>query len=75
MAGRKWPRRIFSGTCKCGHPWQRHHLQMIVNMEALAELEPGEPAYLAGACLKYGFNETAGLDSEGNPHCFGYEEA
>ncbi len=71
---RRWPRIIFSGICQCGHSWHKHHLQMILNQDALDELEPEEPPYFPGPCLVYGFNETAGLGADGKPHCFGYKE-
>lgn len=59
---------IYSGTCKCGHSWQDHHLGIVANIEAAKII--GD--YLPQECEYYGCNEDGGLDKEGNPHCSRY---
>lgn len=71
----KWKWMIISGTCKCGHSWEDHHLGCIMNprtLEELRKINPDHPPYLPQECEYYGCNEDGGLDSEGNKHCFGY---
>ena len=60
-----------SGICVCGCSWEEHHLGVILNEEYRAAT--GE-AYLPQECEAFGFNETGGLDAEGNPHCDRYKD-
>lgn len=56
-----------TGICKCGHIWDDHHLGVA--------LGPGYPEYyLPQECEFYGWNEAGGLDADGHPHCFQYED-
>ena len=61
-----------SGVCKCGHAWDEHHLNVVMNHEYA--LTTGE-AYVPEECEFFGFNETGGLDAEGKNHCQRYEDA
>lgn len=61
-----------SGVCRCGCPWDRHHLGVVMNMK-YAE-ETGE-AYIPQECDNYGFNETGGMKFENGKwvdHCNSY---
>jgi hypothetical protein len=62
-------RMFYSGTCICGHRWDRHHLSMVMNKEYFNATGEGS---IASECLAFGFNEMGGLDQDGKPHCFGY---
>lgn len=55
----------------CGHPWDRHHLGIVVRPEYIEETGEG---YIPQECEHYGFNEMGGLDAEGNHHCSGYRD-
>jgi hypothetical protein len=57
------------GVCRCGHPWDSHHLGIVLNSDYLAQT--GE-AYGPQECEEFGFNETGGLDADGKPHCGNY---
>lgn len=58
-----------SGMCKCGHPWQEHHLGMVGNHQYWRDT--GE-IYVAQECEHFGANEMGGLDEAGNLHCDHY---
>jgi hypothetical protein len=58
-----------SGICVCGHSWKDHHLGCVLNPDYIKAT--GE-AYIPGECEFYGWNETGGLDAEGNLHCGSY---
>ena len=64
-----------SGVCKCGHPWEEHHLGIVMNREYYEQT--GE-MYVPEECEHYGFNEVGGKmpDKDGNwvDHCFRYED-
>ena len=47
-----------SGICKCGCPWDEHHLGVVMNSE-YAE-QTGE-AYYPEECEMFGFNEVGGM--------------
>lgn len=74
---------IISGTCKCGHSWEEHHLSAILNNEYWEELKsiaPNHPPYIPGECLEYGFNEVGGMKynkktGEWEDHCHQYSES
>lgn len=62
-----------SGICKCGCPWDSHHLGMVMNSEYRAATDE---AYLPQECETYGFNETGGCGADGRPgHCDSYEDS
>lgn len=61
-----------TGICICGHPWQEHHMGVVLNEAYWADT--GE-RYILGECEHFGFNETGGLDAEGNVHCTKYVDS
>jgi hypothetical protein len=61
-----------SGICKCGHSWDDHHLCCVMNEDYSDQTRE---AYIPQECEFYGFNETGGLDDDGNSHCFGYVDS
>jgi len=61
-----------SGICKCGHKWEDHHLCVVMNTDFL---EATGESYVPQECEFYGFNETGGLDNEGNDHCRYYRDS
>lgn len=66
---------IISGVCVCGHSWQEHHLGFIMNEQAMAEIleqQSNHPGYVPQECEAYGFNESGGLDENGDQHCQQY---
>lgn len=62
-------KNFWSGTCLCGHSWERHHLCMVANKRYSDLIGEGS---VPGECLAFGHNETGGLDREGNVHCMGF---
>ena len=68
-----------SGVCVCGHPWQDHHLGVVMNpvyFKATGEF------YVPQECEHYGCNENGGMmpdpnnpDGEWIEHCGSYEDA
>ena len=71
------PKPIYSGpeccgVCVCGHKWDEHHLDMVMNLQYFQET--GE-TYLPQECEHFGMNEMGGLDAEGNDHCHGYRDS
>lgn len=60
-----------SGTCRCGHSWDRHHLSIVMNQKYFEETSE---AYVPQECEAFGFNEMGGLDDNGNDHCRGYRD-
>lgn len=60
-----------SGRCKCGHFWQDHHLGMVMNLEFY---NATQEAYVPQECEFHGSNEDGGYDSNGEEHCFSYED-
>lgn len=65
---------IISGICKCGHSWEDHHLNIIMNEDTLKELPKDHPPYFPEECEAYGSNEMGGLDEHGNDHCQQYRD-
>lgn len=63
--GDPFRKRIYCGTCLCGHSWEDHHLSFVMNPEALKTMG----AYFPDECLFFGCNEDGGLDEDGNHHC------
>ena len=63
-----------SGTCVCGHKWDRHHLGIVANVTRLWT-DAGPECYIPQECEHYGWNEMGGLDREGHVHCFGYKDS
>jgi hypothetical protein len=63
------PHRI--GICRCGHSWEDHHLGVVMNREYG---EATGEAYVPQECEFFGFNETGGLDADGNNHCQQYKD-
>ncbi len=61
-----------SGICDCGHKWEDHHLNMVMNEDYVKET--GEH-YIPDECEFYGCNEEGGLDDKGNEHCFRYRDS
>ena len=61
-----------TGVCVCGHRWDNHHLGIVMNMDYRDATGEG---YLPEECEFYGFNETGGLDQDGNPHCDRYRDS
>jgi hypothetical protein len=64
-------KRIYSGTCLCGHSYEDHHLGMVLNPEAHAVMGP----YLPEECEFFGSNEDGGLDEQGQDHCWRYVDS
>lgn len=60
-----------SGVCRCGHSHWDHHGGVVMNQEYFAATGEGR---VPGGCEFYGCNEGEGLDAEGKPHCFNYED-
>lgn len=65
----KYRKMFYSGICRCGHKWDRHHLGMVMNREYYEATGEGS---IAQECEAFGFNERGGLGPDGEPHCFGY---
>lgn len=65
----KYRKMFYSGTCICGHQWDRHHLGMVMNMDYYKATGEGS---IAQECEAFGFNEMGGLDRDGYVHCFCY---
>lgn len=66
-----------SGTCKCGHRWDRHHLGIVMNQNYAETTKEG---YVPQECEFYGCNEAGGLrlndeTGEWEEHCSYYEDA
>jgi len=64
-----------SGICVCGHPWDEHHLGIIMNEEYRND---NHEAYLPEECEHYGFNEMGGRmptpDGSWINHCHRYRD-
>lgn len=61
-----------SGICVCGHPWNAHHLGVVMRQEYV---EQTKEIYIPQECEAHGFNEAGGLklvDGEWVDHCQGY---
>ena len=58
-----------SGICKCGHSWEDHHTNVVLNEKYYKETEE---CYFPEECEYYGCNEYGGLDEDGNDHCHKY---
>ncbi len=65
-----------TGICICGHRRERHHLEMVMNIDYYEET--GE-IYIPQECEAYGFNETGGMKKNENgewvDHCHGYKDS
>ena len=61
-----------SGVGVCGHPWDEHHLGVVLREEYRDDT--GE-AYIPEECEHFGFNEMGGLDAYGKEHCWGYRDS
>lgn len=84
MAEEKWAPRYSgpnrTGTCKCGHAWDEHHLGVVMNTDY--RRQTGE-AYVPQECEHFGSNEVGGLEyvastdiSDGKwvDHCHNYKD-
>ena len=63
------------GICICGHPWQEHHLSVVMNAEYR---EATGEACVPEECEHFGCNETGGMeykDGKWIDHCHRYEDA
>ena len=58
-----------SGICQCGHNWDDHHLQMVMNLDYFNHTNE---CYYPEECEYYGCNEYGGLDDQGKLHCGQY---
>ena len=62
-----------SGTCMCGHRWDKHRLGVVATHEK-AQTDGDYEAYVPQECGYYGFDGMGGLDREGEPHCLRYRD-
>jgi hypothetical protein len=60
-----------SGVCVCGHDASDHHGGIVMNQDYYAQTGEGR---VPGGCEFYNCNEGEGLDGEGRPHCFDYQD-
>ena len=63
-----------SGMCVCGHPWDEHHLGVVMNREYA---EATGEAYVPQECEHFGFNERGGLgfvNGKWVDHCHNYRD-
>lgn len=58
--------QISSGICRCGHSWEHHHGNIIMNQETLNKLPLDHPPILPGECEYHGASEF------NDGHCKGY---
>jgi hypothetical protein len=65
----EYKKNYYSGICLCGHSWENHHLSMVASLDYIKVTNEGT---IPGECLRFGCNETGGLDENGDDHCFGY---
>lgn len=63
-----------SGVCVCGHSWEDHHLGMVID-QSKVQTTGGPENYVPQECEFYGSNEDAGLDTDGNDHCWRYRDS
>lgn len=64
--GKRYLKKVYSGTCLCGHGVRSHHCMVIARQDVVNLLrEDVSP----GACLVFGRNEDEHL---GWDHCSGY---
>ena len=61
-----------TGICTCGHSWEDHHLGIVMNQDYY---DATKEAYVPQECEFFGFNESGGLDENGEPHCFTYKDS
>lgn len=61
-----------SGICTCGHPWDQHHLGLVVNQAYVDQTHEG---YIPQECEAYGSNEMGGLNPDGTTHCHFYVDS
>lgn len=65
-----------SGICVCGHPWDEHHLGIVMNNEYY---DATHEAYVPEECEHYGFNEMGGRMPTSNGrwvnHCQSYRDS
>jgi hypothetical protein len=65
-----------SGICVCGHPWDEHHLGIVMNNEYY---DATHEAYVPEECEHYGFNEMGGRmpmpDGRWVDHCQSYRDS
>lgn len=47
---RGFPWQISSGTCRCGHEWEDHHGNVIMNEDTMNKLPRDHPPILPGEC-------------------------
>src|SRR3990167_1307440 len=64
-----------SGVCICGHSWEDHHLGMVVRLGRYLTTDGHREYSIPQECEYFGCNEDGGLDADGNPHCFGYQDS
>ena len=60
-----------SGICEFGHPWDEHHLGMVMRQEYVDDTNE---IYIPDECEHFGSNESGGLDADGNDHCHRYKD-
>jgi hypothetical protein len=64
-----------SGICVCSHPWDQHHLGMVMNAKYA---EATKEAYVPQECEAEGHNESGGMmrgpDGEWVEHCSYYRD-
>jgi hypothetical protein len=64
-----------SGTCKCGHGWEEHHLGCVMNRDYADQTHE---AYVPQECEHFGFNEVGGKeyrDGQWVDHCHDYRDS
>ena len=49
--------QIISGICRCGHSWEDHHGNIIMNQDTISNLPIDHPSILPGECEANGFHE------------------
>ena len=62
-------KRYYSGICMCGHSWEDHHLNAVLNEDWFKAT--GESTF-PDECEFYGCNEDGGKDEHGEDHCQRY---
>ena len=60
-----------SWVCICGHHWSDHRFGCVTNNQYYNETRE---SYVPEECEVYDCNETGGLDTVGQPHCFRYKD-
>ena len=63
-----YSKQLYSGKCLCGHSFEDHHGNLVMNEEAYAVMGPR----VASECEFFGCNEDGGLDENRKSHCWHY---